>query len=101
MTTTVNMSTKASGGLGGMLKRAVSGASAFIIDFSATGAPGQAASARTFPARCCLSSWMQAVHYYAQHAFLVRREERPLDIFFTRKLGAGFFWRRRGSSCRN
>src|SRR5450759_4000955 len=51
MTTTVNMSTKASGGLGGMLKRAVSGASAFIVDFSATGAPGQAAFSTDFPGK--------------------------------------------------
>jgi len=51
MTTTVNMNTHSGGGLGSMLKRAVSGATVFIIDFTATGAPGQAAFSTDFPGK--------------------------------------------------
>src|SRR5512147_2789933 len=43
MTATMTMNTKTGGGLSGMLKRAVSGATAFIIDFTPNGGPGQVA----------------------------------------------------------
>jgi uncharacterized protein (TIGR00266 family) len=92
MTTTVNMSTKASGGLGGMLKRAVSGASAFIVDFSATGAPGQAAFSTDFPGKVLpieLDAGQSVIMH--KHAFLCAEKSVTLDVFFTRKLGAGFF----------
>src|SRR6185436_7682038 len=51
MTATVNMNTTSAGGLGGMLKRAVSGATAFIIDFTAKAAPGQAAFSTDVPGK--------------------------------------------------
>ena len=92
MTSTVNMSTKASGGLGGMLKRAVSGASAFIVDFSATGAPGQAAFSTDFPGKVLpieLDAGQSVILH--KHAFLCAVKSATLDVFFTRKLGAGFF----------
>src|SRR5260221_12404950 len=41
MTAAITMKTTSGGGLGGMLKRAASGATAFIIDFAAVGGPGQ------------------------------------------------------------
>ena len=92
MTSTVNMSTKASGGLGGMLKRAVSGASAFIVDFSASGAPGQAAFSTDFPGKVLpieLDAGQSVILH--KHAFLCAEKSVTLDVFFTRKLGAGFF----------
>ncbi len=92
MTTSVNMSTKASGGLGGMLKRAVSGASAFIVDFSATGTPGQAAFSTDFPGKVLpieLDAGQSVIMH--KHAFLCAEKSVALDVFFTRKLGAGFF----------
>jgi len=92
MTTTVNMSTKAGGGLGGMLKRAVSGATVFIIDFSATGAPGQAAFSTDFPGKVLpveLDAGQSIIMH--KHAFLCAEKSVMLDIFFTRKLGAGLF----------
>jgi len=92
MTTTVNMSTKASGGLGGMLKRAVSGASAFIVDFSAAGAAGQAAFSTDFPGKVLpieLDAGQSVIMH--KHAFLCAEKSVTLDVFFTRKLGAGFF----------
>lgn len=92
MTSTVNMNTKASGGLGGMLKRAVSGASAFIIDFSATGAPGQVAFTTDFPGKILpieLEAGKSVIMH--KHAFLCAEKSAGLDIFFTRKLGTAMF----------
>jgi uncharacterized protein (TIGR00266 family) len=92
MTTTVNMSTKAGGGLGGMLKRAVSGATVFVIDFSSTGAPGQAAFSTDFPGKVLpieLEAGQTVIMH--KHAFLCAEKSVTLDVFFTRKLGAGLF----------
>jgi uncharacterized protein (TIGR00266 family) len=93
MTTTVNMNTTmGGGGLGGMLKRAVSGASAFIIDFTATGAPGQAAFSTDFPGKILpieLDAGQSVILH--KHAFLCAEKSATLDVFFTRKLGAGMF----------
>jgi len=90
MTTAVNMNTTAAGGLGGMLKRAVSGASAFIIDFAATGGPGQAAFSTDFPGKILpieLDAGQSVIMH--KHAFLCAEKSVGLDVFFTRKLGAG------------
>ena len=92
MTSTVNMNTKASGGLGGMLKRAVSGASVFIIDFNATGAPGQVSFSTDFPGKVLpieLEAGQSVIMH--KHAFLCAEKSVGLDVFFTRKLGAGLF----------
>jgi uncharacterized protein (TIGR00266 family) len=92
MTSTVTMNTKASGGLGGMLKRAVSGASAFIIDFAANGGPGQVAFTTDFPGKILpveLDANQSVIMH--KHTFLCAEQSVNLDIFFTRKLGAGLF----------
>ncbi len=92
MTTTVNMNTTSSGGLGGMLKRAVSGATVFIIDFSATGAPGQAAFTTDFPGKILpieLDAGQTVIMH--RHAFLCAEKSVTLDVFFTRKLSSGMF----------
>ena len=92
MTSTISMNTKASGGLGGMFKRAVSGASAFIIDFAANGGPGQVAFTTDFPGKILaveLDSNQSVILH--KHAFLCAEQSAKLDIFFTRKLGAGLF----------
>ena len=57
MTASVSMNTGSGGGLGGMLKRAASGATAFIINFAASGEPGQAAFSTDSPARSCRWNW--------------------------------------------
>lgn len=92
MTSTISMNTKASGGLGGMFKRAVSGASAFIIDFAANGGPGQVAFTTDFPGKILAVELdpNQSVIMH-KHAFLCAEQSANLDIFFTRKLGAGLF----------
>jgi uncharacterized protein (TIGR00266 family) len=92
MTATVSMSTKAGGGLGGMLKRAASGASAFIVDFTAAGGPGQVAFSTDFPGKILaieLEAGQSVIMH--KHAFLCAEKSVSLDVFFTRKLGAGLF----------
>ena len=90
MTATVNMNTTSAGGLGGMLKRAVSGATPFILDFTARGAPGQAAFSTDFPGKILpieLDPNQSVIMH--KHAFLCAEKSVKLDIFFTRRLGVG------------
>jgi uncharacterized protein (TIGR00266 family) len=92
MTASMTMNTKSGGGLGGMFKRAVSGATAFIIDFAATGAPGQVAFTTDFPGKILpieLDAGQTIILH--KHAFLCAEKSVTLDVFFTRKLGAGLF----------
>jgi len=92
MTASVSMNTGSGGGLGGMLKRAASGATAFIINFAASGEPGQAAFSTDFPGKILpveLDAGQSIVMH--KHAFLCAEKSVTLDVFFTRKLGAGFF----------
>lgn len=92
MTATVSMNTSSGGGLGGMFKRAVSGATAFIIDFAASGGPGQVAFTTDFPGKILpvdLDAGQSIVMH--KHAFLCAEKTVALDVFFTRKLGAGLF----------
>ncbi len=92
MTATVTMNTTSGGGLGGMFKRAVSGATAFIIDFAAQGAPGHVAFTTDFPGKILpveLDAGQSIIMH--KHAFLCAEKTVTLDVFFTRKLGAGMF----------
>ena len=92
MTAAVTMNTKSGGGLGGMLKRAVSGATAFIIDFEAAGQPGQVAFTTDFPGKILAIELDAGQTVIMQkHAFLCAEKTVVLDVFFTRKLGAGLF----------
>lgn len=92
MTAAVAMNTQGQGGLGGMLKRAVSGATVFIVDFTAAGGPGQVAFSTDFPGKVLafeLAGGQGVIMH--KHAFLCAEKTVTLDIFFTRKLGAGLF----------
>jgi uncharacterized protein (TIGR00266 family) len=93
MTATANMNTTTGGGgLGGMFKRAISGASAFIIDFTVTGGPGQVAFSTDFPGKVLafdLEEGQSVVMH--KHAFICAEKSVKLDIFFTKKIGAGLF----------
>jgi uncharacterized protein (TIGR00266 family) len=90
MTSTVNMNTNTGGGLGGMFKRAVSGASAFIIDFTVTGGPGQVAFSADFPGKILAFELdpSQSIIMH-RHAFICAEKSVKLDIAFTKRLGAG------------
>ena len=96
MTSTVTMSTKAGGGLGGMLKRAVSGATVFIIDFAATGAPGQVSFSTDFPGKVLAGrAGGRAVGDHAQARLPVRREECRAGCLLYPQAGGGFLRRGR------
>ncbi len=93
MTATMTMkTTSGGGGLGGMLKRAASGATAFIIDFTPNGGPGQVAFSTDFPGKILaveLDQGQSVVMH--KHAFLCAEKSVSLDVYFSRKLGAGLF----------
>ncbi len=93
MTTSVNMNTSSGGGgLGGMFKRAVSGATVFIVNYTATGEPGQASFSTDFPGKVIpveLDGGQSIIMH--KHAFLCAEKTVTLDVFFSRKLGAGMF----------
>src|SRR5258708_448525 len=92
MTSTINMNTTSKGGLGGLLKRAVAGGTAFIIEFIAQGAPGQVAFTTDFPGKILPVELENAqsiiIH---KHAFLCAEKTVGLGGFFPRRLGAGMF----------
>jgi uncharacterized protein (TIGR00266 family) len=90
MTSTVQMNTSSGGGLGSMFKRAISGATAFILDFEVAGGPGQVAFSADFPGKILpieLEAGQTVIMH--KHAFLCAEKSVTLDVFFTRRLGAG------------
>jgi uncharacterized protein (TIGR00266 family) len=92
MTASIGMNTQGQGGLGGMLKRAVSGATVFIVDFTAEHGPGQIAFSTDFPGKVLafeLGGGQGIVMH--KHAFLCAEKTVILDVYFTRRLGAGAF----------
>ncbi len=92
MTATVSMNANTGGGLGGMFKRALSGATAFLLDFTATGGPGQVAFSADFPGKMLpidLEAGQSVIMH--KHAFTCAEKSVALDVFFSRKLGSGLF----------
>lgn len=99
MSGNVEMNTNTGGGggglggmLGGMVKRAISGESLFIIDYSVTGGRGLVAFAAEFPGKIVplnLAAGQQMV--CQRDAFMCAEKSVKLDIHFRRKLGAGLF----------
>jgi uncharacterized protein (TIGR00266 family) len=92
MTRSVAMNTRSSGGIGGLLKRAVSGATLFLVDFTAQGSAGHVAFSADFPGKVLpielVGSQTVIMH---KHAFMCAEQSVTLDIFFNRRLGAGLF----------
>jgi uncharacterized protein (TIGR00266 family) len=92
MTSTMSMNTHSGGGLGGVLKRAVSGASLFIVDYTSSGAPGQVSFSTDFPGKILpfdLDAGQSVTMH--RHAFICAEKSVTLDVAFTKKLGAGLF----------
>ena len=86
----VEMNTHTGGGLGGMMKRAFSGATLFVIDFTSPRGAGQVAFAADFPGKIVafdLDPGESMVMH--KHSFVAAEKTVQLDITFTRKLGAG------------
>lgn len=90
MSGSVEMNTNSGGGVGGMLKRAFSGATLFVIDFTAPRAPGHVAFASDFPGKIiAMDLGVNESVIMHKHAFVCAEKSVQLDISFTRKLGAG------------
>jgi uncharacterized protein (TIGR00266 family) len=92
----MNTNTGGGGGLGGMLggmvKRAISGESLFIIDYSVTGGRGLVAFAAEFPGKIVPLNLAGGQQMICQRdAFMCAEKSVQLDIHFRRKLGAGLF----------
>ncbi len=92
MTSTIGMNTHSGGGIGGMLKRAVSGASMFLVDYAAQGQPGQVVFTIDFPGKVLafdLDAGQTVLMH--RHAFICAEKSVSLDVAFTKKFGAGLF----------
>jgi uncharacterized protein (TIGR00266 family) len=92
MSRSMVMNTRSSGGLGGLLKRAASGATLFLVDYIAQGGEGHVAFSADFPGKILpleLAAGQSVVLH--KHAFLCCEKTVSLDIFFNRRLGAGLF----------
>lgn len=99
MTPTMQMQTNVgSGGGGGLLgalgkmaKSAVTGESVFRNTYSAAGGPGEIAFAATFPGDIvCFDTSVQPI-IAQKSAYLANTVGVNMDIFFQKKIGAGFF----------
>ena len=92
MSASIAMNTYASGGIGGLLKRAFSGATLFVVDFTAERGPGHVAFSADFPGKVLpfeLEPGRSVVMH--KHAFLCAEKTVQLDVFFTRRFGTGLF----------
>jgi uncharacterized protein (TIGR00266 family) len=92
MSQSVRMNTHTQGGIGGLLKRAVSGATMFVVDYIAEGSAGHVAFSTDFPGKVLafeLDAGQTVIMH--KHAFLCAEKTVSLDVFFTRRLGAGAF----------
>lgn len=80
------------GGLGGALKRAVSGESLFLVEYTSQGSKGTVAFASDFPGKIVPIRLGQGQQMICQKsAFLCAEKTVGLDIHFRRRLGAGLF----------
>jgi len=80
------------GGLGGVLKRAVSGESLFLVEYTSQNGKGKVAFAASFPGRIVPIRLEQGQQMICQKtAFLCAEKTVSLDIHFRRRLGAGIF----------
>jgi uncharacterized protein (TIGR00266 family) len=80
------------GGLGGMFKRAVSGESMFLVEYTSQGGKGIVAFASDFPGKIVPVNLGPGQQMIAQkQAFLCAEKTVGMDIHFRKKLGAGFF----------
>jgi len=80
------------GGLGGALKRAVSGESLFLVEYTSQGGKGMVAFASDFPGKIVPINLGNGQQMICQKtAFLCAEKTVELDIHFRKRLGAGLF----------
>lgn len=84
--------TSRGGGLGGIFKRAISGESMFLVEYTSQGGKGIVAFASDFPGKIVPVNLAAGQEMIAQkQAFLCAEKTVQMGIHFRRKLGAGFF----------
>ncbi len=92
MSGNMQMETNAGGGLGKMFSRAISGESIFQNVYTSQGGPGMIAFASSFPGNILAMEVSANRTIIAQKsAFLASEKDVNMEIFFQKKLGAGFF----------
>ncbi len=80
------------GGIGGFLKRAVSGESLFLVEYTSQGGKGIVSFASDFPGKIVPVHLAPGQEIIAQKQSLLCAEKTvQFNIHFNRKLGAGFF----------
>lgn len=80
------------GGIGGAFKRAVSGESLFLVEYTSQGGKGFVAFASDFPGKIVPLRLGEGQHMICQKtAFLSAEKSVGLDIHFRKRLGAGIF----------
>jgi uncharacterized protein (TIGR00266 family) len=88
----ISMNTNMGGGLGGLLKRAVSGESLFLVDYVAQRDKALIAFSSEFPGKIIPVNLAQGQSMIAQKdTLLVAEKTVNLTVSFSRKLGAGLF----------
>ena len=91
MSPNMNMSTNAGGGIGKALSRAFSGESMFQNVYTATNGDGMIAMASNFPGAIKPMDVSQMPIVAQKSAFLASEMGVNMEIFFQKRLGAGFF----------
>jgi uncharacterized protein (TIGR00266 family) len=92
MSGNVEMRTDSGGGLGRMLKRAVSGETLFVTNFYVEKGPGTIAFASEFPGKILPFDLAAGESLIVQKdAFMCAEKSVDLDLYFRKRLGAGLF----------
>lgn len=92
MSANVEMETHSGGGIGKMLKRAVSGEALFITDFYVKQGRGTVAFACEFPGKIIPFNLKQGESIIVQKdAFMCAEKSVDMDMHFRKRLGTGFF----------
>jgi uncharacterized protein (TIGR00266 family) len=92
MTGNVEMKSHSGGGLGKMVKRALSGESLFITDFFVNSGRGTVAFASEFPGKIIPFDLKPGESIIVQKdAFMCAEKSVDMDMHFRKRLGTGFF----------
>jgi uncharacterized protein (TIGR00266 family) len=92
MTGNVEMKTHSGGGLGRMVRRAISGESLFITDFFVNRGRGTIAFASEFPGKIIPFNLASGESLIVQKdAFMCAEKSVDMDMHFRKRLGTGFF----------
>jgi uncharacterized protein (TIGR00266 family) len=92
MTQQVEMETNTGGGLGRMFKRALSGESLFIVDYTVNQGEGEVAFASEFPGKIIPLNLANEEQMIVQKdSFMCAEKSVDVDMHFRKRLGSGLF----------